>query len=163
MLGMRLVTRGLTMDSPTPLEPAPAAGGPGESLAAGGVSLAGQVCPVLQGGGDTYPLFPGENWESVAVATAGTMAKCGMPQAIEVLLQFGPMLLFRLVEKSKSRKVRFPQLGSRGWRQDHPIPRERTRRRRHPRKWVVPHKTVDSRRDTPEKTVSEYAHPACVI
>jgi len=132
------------MDSATPLEPAPTAGGdaaiggarvwklandgPG---AGGGIALAGQACPVSQGSGDTHPLFPGENRASVAVATPGTMVKFGITKSVEVLLQPGPMLLFRLLGKSKSRKVRFPQLGSRRWRQVPPISRERTRRRRH--------------------------------
>jgi len=112
------------MDSATPLEPAPAAGGSsrgdvsvnccarvrelandGLGLAGGGTSLAGQACPVSQGGGDTYPLFPGENRESVAVAAPGNMVKSGMTQSVEVLLRSGPMWLFRLAEKSERRKV----------------------------------------------------------
>jgi len=52
------------MDSATPLELAPAGAG---------IAFAGQACPVSQGGGDTYPLFPGEN--RVAVATSGIMVK----------------------------------------------------------------------------------------
>jgi len=55
------------------------------------------------------------------------------PPLGSVLLQSGQMLLFRLDEKSKSRKVRFPRFGSRGRRQDPLISRERTRRRRHPK------------------------------
>ena len=74
------------MDSATPLEPAPAAGGGGRGgtavnrgarvgelandgpgLAGEGIAFAGQACPVAQGGGDTYPIFPEKN--PVAVAT----------------------------------------------------------------------------------------------
>jgi len=107
------------MDAATSLEPAPAAGGAaaigearvwklssdGLGLAGGSIVLAGRACPISQGGGDTCPLFPGENRASVAVATPGTMVQCGMTKYAEVLLQPGPMLLFRSVEKSKSRKV----------------------------------------------------------
>jgi len=81
------------MDSAKPLEPA----------SVGGIAFAGQACPVSQGGGDTYPLFLGEN--RVAVATPVTMVKCGATNLIEVLLR----------------------------RQDPLISRERTRRRRHPK------------------------------
>ena len=61
-------------------------------------------CPSLHGGGDIYPLFPGENRESVAVAIHwDSRVKCGITKSVE----------------------RLP------WRQDPHIPRERTRRRRH--------------------------------
>jgi len=114
------------MDSATPLEPAPAAP---PMLAAVEPELLELVdkwyenlqkaplpeevfhwlgkpnCPVSQGGGDTYPLFPGENRESVAVAAPGNMVKSGMTQSVEVLLRSGPMWLFRLAEKSERRKV----------------------------------------------------------
>jgi len=86
-------------------------------------------CPACQGGGDTYPLFPGEN--RVAVAAFWTMVKWGATRFVEVLLQSGPVPLFRLGKKSKSRKVRFAQSGGRWWRQVPLISRERTRRRRH--------------------------------
>jgi len=129
------------MDSATPLEPAPAAGGAGESLAGGGIALAGQACPVSQGGGDTYPIFPEKNPVAVAVATPGTMVKCGMTKYAEVLLPSGPMLLFRLVKKSKSPVPATwrPRVatGSPYSPGKNPSPSP-------PKKWVVPHKTVDS-------------------
>ena len=62
------------------------------TLAGGGASFAGQAkLPSFTGGGDTYPLFPGENRVSVAVATPGTMIKCGMTKSVEILLQSGPV------------------------------------------------------------------------
>jgi len=90
------------MDSPTPLERL----WPLAALVEAAVVfhlLDSQIAQFHRGGGDTHLLFLGEN--RVAVATPGTMVKRGMIKCVEVLLQFGPMLLFRLVEKSGFRSL----------------------------------------------------------
>jgi len=92
MLGMRLATRGSILDSATPLDPAPAALPMLAAVEPELLELVDRRCenlqktplpeevfhwlgkpiyPVSQGGGDTYPLFPGENRASVAVAALG--------------------------------------------------------------------------------------------
>jgi len=152
MLGIRLATRGLTMDSATPLEPAPAAP---PMLAAVEPELLELVdkwyenlqkaplpeevfhwlgkpnCPVSQGGGDTYPLFPGENRDSVAVATLGPWSS----EARQNIVGFASANRLFDCRSTQSitglLKQNLP-LGSLGWRQDPHIFRERTRRRRHP-------------------------------
>jgi len=89
------------MDSSTLLDshPAPAAGGAvvirgarvwklandgrGEGLAGGGISLAGQACPVSQGGGDRISIFPEK--EPVAVATSPRNGWCHTRQLTAVV------------------------------------------------------------------------------
>jgi len=75
-------------------------------LAGGSISFDGQAkLPSLAEGWRHLPLISRRKPGSVAVAASGTMVKRGMTRYAEVLLRSGPMLLFRLVKKSKGRKV----------------------------------------------------------
>jgi len=122
MLGMRLVTRASAMDSATPFEPAPAGGG---------ISFVGQPnCPFSQGGGDTYTLFPRENRDSVAVATLGSWSN-GVRQNIVGFASANRLFDCRSTQSITGLLKQNLPLGSGGWRQDPPISRERTCRRRH--------------------------------